>query len=169
MNTVLLIIGVYVLVYALMSLVFKYLVPVFIWYDDDLPDNVNARNNSFRIAMNKKCENQIAVLAQELYELKLKRNFFMLFGVSFIRRLEMQMEIMGHEIEVQAMKWAYNYTPQEAREYRKEEAYALTHYDAFKGIPEEDILEMMIKKSTEAEKWLNKNKKKVLNLFSELH
>ena len=120
---------------------------------DDLPRGVNARNWPGLIKIRPDLKYLGAVWAQEAYEAMLKMapwNMILhIFSASFRR----SMELMGHEIEVQA---ALRFYEADSEKYRWSEAYALVHgYDDFSGYTEEKVERELRKRSKQAVRWVD--------------
>ncbi|MGR3593052.1 MAG: hypothetical protein ACU0B9_07055 [Limimaricola soesokkakensis] len=114
----------------------------------------NARNWPGVIVMDPDAPLPAAVWAQECYEAEWKLNPVNMLSVAFSRSARREMEIMGHEIEVQVAVRLYG---RRAGIYRTEEARALTAYPEFKGWTQARIEAAMIGKRGEAARWVEQN------------
>lgn len=93
-----------------------------------------------------------AVLAQEVWESIHKTNPINLFK-SRSKRGQRELELMGHEVEVQAAVLLYGVNE---KEYRAKEAKSMTGYKQFKGFSARSIERDMTKRTQAARKWLNR-------------
>lgn len=95
----------------------------------------NAKNWPFLIkmrGMHKSSEETKAIFMQEYYEMKLKSSPWGLLKTSFSEKARIEMEILGHEIEVQSMRRLKPDVDIEDA-YRRKEALALSEYTDFKS------------------------------------
>ena len=121
-------------------------------------DGANGRNNAFRVIMDPDAMWWRAVLAQEIWESNHKRGALVrpwrLFRMLFRRReFKQELELMGHEIEVQAARRFYDADP---KHHRKTEAEGMRrHYPQFRGWSAEQIEREMRKRTDDAVRWLN--------------
>ena len=119
----------------------------------------NAKNSLFLIRMRKKVNGVYhTIWAQEKYELEHKRaSFKNFFAYAFNKEFRQEIEIMGHEIEVQvAVQWGED----EAR-YRANEAFAISTYKQFKGVSVENITRRLEAASIDAQRWIEGNKDEI--------
>ncbi len=98
-----------------------------------------------------------AVWAQEAWEAMHKLNPINLIRVRLSRRARRRMEIMGHEVEVQAAALVY---ARSLAAYRRAEATAMRDgYDGlFSAVPAAAIVEAMAARGTEAARWVRRNR-----------
>lgn len=116
----------------------------------------NGRNNAFRIRI-KRGPYQAAVYAQELFE----------FGYKW-RRLHVflnkrEMELMSHEIEVQAAVLFYGV---DEVQYRRREAGGMPAYPWLKGLSPVVIEQEMLDRSVAAREWVQKRRAKIKRAVS---
>lgn len=122
-------------------------------------ENKNAENKPGRIWMDPRANPYGAIWAQEAYEATEKLNPFKALIFLFSKNFRRNLEVMGHEIEVQA---AVKFYMKDEDDYRKREAYVMAHYyDEFSGHSEEVIIREMIKVSRDARKWVNKHEDQI--------
>lgn len=114
----------------------------------------NARNWPGVIVMDPEAPLPAAVWAQECYEAEHKLNPVNLFRAALSNGARRDMEIMGHEIEVQAAVRVYG---KDEAAYRADEARALTKYGEFKGWSREKITAAMEGRSEAAARWVKRN------------
>lgn len=107
-----------------------------------------------------------AVWAQELYEARAKWRGLPVLGPLFaIGRLSPRLavamrriELMGHEVEVQAEVRLRGLDADGERMARLREARSLaTHYRAFRGWPEGRIIGAMLDRREDAKRWVKRN------------
>lgn len=122
-------------------------------------NGANANNNMLRIVINPDLKHFDAILAQELFEFGYKWKWLRGFVTAFSKKAQREMELRGHEVEVQ---WAVKYNGVDESEYRDLEAKALVRYKAFKGMSKEEIYRGMRKHSNECKIWVRKNTDYVL-------
>lgn len=101
-----------------------------------------------------------AILAQEAWEAIYKLNPFALLVTRLSRSARRRMEIMGHEVEVQAAVLIYGKV---ASAYRGAEARSMrAGYDGlFAGMGEARIVAAMESVSDEANRWVRRNVHKI--------
>tara|TARA_Y100000296_G_scaffold47694_1_gene54643 strand:+ start:143 stop:547 length:405 start_codon:yes stop_codon:yes gene_type:complete len=114
-------------------------------------DRGNARNWPGFIILDPDAPYPAAVWAQERYEAGWKMNPFHLIRFHASAKARRELEIRGHEIEVQAAHLLYD-AP--IRKTRQAEAAALTKYDDFKGRSEDWIFRQMRKEADWAKAWV---------------
>lgn len=122
-----------------------------------MPSPSNANNNPFLIRMGDHLgENFAPIWAQEYYEATTKlRNPKMLFLRLIQNKPAMrELEIMGHEIEVQVASKLAIENPESRR---KSEARSLTNYKQFAGFTEAEISTLMVRATPMAKAWVTKN------------
>jgi len=125
---------------------------------DDLDSN--ARNWPGYILIKRGIKHSAAVWAQEFYEAQLKLNPVNTLKVVFSSDFRRDMEIMGHEIEVQAAVAIYDVNEEV---YRSKEARDLTRYDEFrdKKMTREQVYALMENVRLEARKFVKQNMKEI--------
>jgi hypothetical protein len=116
----------------------------------------NGRNWPLLVIMDPDASMYKAVLAQEIYESIHKTNPINLLKTRSGKGAQ-ELELMGHEIEVQVAVLLYGV---KEHEYRKREALSMKGYKQFKGWDAERIEAEMQKKTNEAKKWVSKNHKR---------
>lgn len=121
-------------------------------------DGANGRNSvmSVKIAQELDDKNRIAVLAHELYEARYKTNLLRGAWVRLSKGARRKMEIMGHEIEVQAFDG-------NRAERRMSEAKAMhRHYEGlFSNSTPEQIYDLMFNKSSAARSWIGDHRSRI--------
>lgn len=116
------------------------LFPYTIWRDNLV--GANASNNVFRIKMTRGLKHPMAVWAQEYYESRLKRNLLASLRIRLNPQRRRRMEIISHEIEVQAAHWFYNEDKKIHRLYEAK-AMKLGYGGLFSGFSVEQIQSAM--------------------------
>lgn len=126
--------------------------------------SANGNNNAFRIKMRETLQSPImeAVLAQELYESRAKAlNPILVLRLIFkSKKAYRNLEIMGHEVEVQAWGFLTGASREEIDEYRFREASILassTSYIGFEKMTENQIANEMRYVSAKAAKYWLRN------------
>jgi hypothetical protein len=122
-------------------------------------NGANGRNWPGIVIIDPAAEMRAAVWAQEMYEATWKLNPWNLLRRTFTARGREEMEIMGHEVEVQAAVLLYGV---DAIEYRSLEVWALSHYKGlWRSIPVQDrprhITGLMVDVSDKAKAWVQTN------------
>ena len=116
--------------------------------------DANGRNSILYVQMDPDAPMYKAVLAQEIYECLYKVDPINLIR-SRTTKGQRDMELMGHEVEVQAAVMLYGV---KEAQYRRAEASAMqTGYDCFKGMELPEIVDAMADKTIEAQKWVARN------------
>ncbi|MDB6179017.1 hypothetical protein PAF17_16110 [Paracoccus sp. Z330] len=120
----------------------------------------NGRNWPGFVVLNPDAPMPAAVLAQEVWESRHKLNPFTLLKTVLSDRAKRRMELMGHEVEVQAAILIYD---SNAVRHRNREAAAMkAGYDGiFAGYSIADIQSGMSAQSDEARRWVRKNMKRL--------
>lgn len=120
----------------------------------------NASNTGFNIYMSDDLGEQfLPILAQEYYESRVRvRNPL----ISLYDPWHRALEIMGHEIEVQAALVTYVDVKPSAR--RAAEAKGLTGYEVFEGFTQAEIIAAMEAVSADAYDWFIKYQKTLENM-----
>jgi hypothetical protein len=125
--------------------------PIVRW---ERPDrDANGRNWPLYVMMDPKATYPLAILAQEIYESLYKTNPLNLI---YTRTGEgaRELELRGHEVEVQAAVRLYGASE---TEYRKAEARSMVQYKQFKGWTPDNIELAMMAHTGMAQRWVNKN------------
>jgi hypothetical protein len=122
-------------------------------------DGANGRNWPGVVVIDPAAEMRAAVWAQEVFESIWKLNPWNLLRRTFTARGREEMEVRGHEVEVQAARELYGV---DAIEYRSLEAWALSHYKGlWRSIPVQDrhrhVTWMMEAVSDKAKAWVQAN------------
>lgn len=118
----------------------------------------NGRATAFniKIADDLDAKNRVAVFAQELYDWTQITWFHCAILKTFFKKFRRGIELMGHEIEVQAYDG-------DKLARRWHEVQALKRAKAYKGLFDnwslDKILTAMEKRSSKAAKWVEKNRK----------
>lgn len=116
----------------------------------------NARNWPGLVILGKGIRYPAAVCAQEVYESRWKLNPVNMLRHNFSEAARREMEIMGHEIEVQAA--ARIYGAAEAAYRAKEAAAMLRGYDGlFQGVHARGLEAAMAAKAGKARRWVSQN------------
>jgi hypothetical protein len=121
-------------------------------YAGSPPTASNARNSLSRgIRLYEKPHSSTfaAVAAQEIFEMDFKRN-----GGLAARLNKRDMELISHEIEALV---ASRYGGFDFAQFEAKEAYTLTLYRQFRGMPRDEILARMRAMRPIAERWLADN------------
>lgn len=146
------------------------LAPIPISYDDSLKQlGVNGRNTPYWIKMAPGLDNLAGVLAQELFELKVKRIIPIGLALRFSRYLTRSMEIFSHEVEIQA---GYILGPVRDRmAYRREEARQMKagYPELFGDMDEDQIYDAMVLRASKARKWVKIHKRTLMKLMDKLY
>ena len=116
-----------------------------------LPAGVNARNWPGFIKIRPDLPQFAAIWAQEAYEASWKLNPINMLRFLFSREARIDMEIMGHEIEVQA---ALRFYGADADKRRHEEARALLSYGDFRKHTYAEIYDKLAGVEKKADKWV---------------
>jgi hypothetical protein len=113
----------------------------------------NGRNWPLLVIMDPEAPYPLAVLAQELYEAEYKVNPLQLI---YTRTGEgaRELELKGHEVEVQAAVRLYGASE---TEYRKAEARSMVQYKQFAGWTLEQLEMGMMEHTGSAMRWVAKN------------
>ena len=120
----------------------------------------NGRNWPGIVVIDPDAEQPGAVWAQEAYEALHKLNPINLLRVRLSRAARRDMEIMGHEIEVQAAALFYGADLVSRR--RQEAATMHAGYDGlFSGVSPERIAFAMRWKSSQATAWVERNSRRI--------
>lgn len=116
----------------------------------------NGRNWPGFVVLNPDAPLPAAVLAQEAWEAMHKLNPVNLVRVRFSKRARRRMEIMGHEVEVQAAAIVYG---KDRHDYRVAEVYRMRGgYDGlFDGLTRSQMRAAMEAQSDEANRWVRRN------------
>jgi len=117
-------------------------------------DGATGRNWPLLVVMDPDASMYKAVLAQEIWESIHKTNPINLLKTRSGKGAQ-ELELMGHEVEVQVAVLLYGV---KEHEYRKREAESMKGYKQFKGWETPDIVDGMMDKTNEAKKWVTKNK-----------
>jgi hypothetical protein len=116
--------------------------------------DANGRNSILYVQMDPDAPMYKAVLAQEIYECLYKVNPINLIR-SRTTKGQREMELMGHEVEVQAAVMLYGV---KEAQYRRAEASAMQGwYECFKGMELPEIVDGMMDKTNAAQSWVAKN------------
>ena len=116
----------------------------------------NARNWPGLVILGKGIRHPAAVCAQEVYESRWKLNPVNMLRHNFSEAARREMEIMGHEIEVQAA--ARIYGAAEGAYRAKEAAAMIRGYDGlFKGFSAGGLEADMAAKAGKARQWVSRN------------
>lgn len=120
----------------------------------------NARNWPGFVLLDPDAPYRAAVWAQEAWESRYKLNPVNLIRSRLSRRYRRRMEIMGHEVEVQAAAQVYG---RPARSYRTAEAARMrAGYDGlFDGLTAAQLIEAMLSVSADATRWVRRNRKSI--------
>ena len=120
-------------------------------------DGRNAKNNAFRVVVDRDAPFRAAVLAQELYEAEAKRDPIRAVEVRLDHSAERKLEIAGHEVEVQAAVLLYG---QDEDAYRAKEAASMHRgYDGlFRDMPGAEIIAAMEARAPSARQWVERNR-----------
>lgn len=118
---------------------------------DKLPPGVNARNWPGFIKIRPGLHHFAAVWAQEAYEASWKLNPINMLRFLFSKNARIDMEIMGHEVEVQTALMFYGAN---APAKRSAEAHALEGYEDFRKLKYADIYHAMVKAEKAAKNWV---------------
>ena len=123
-------------------------------------DGRNARNNAFRIQIDPDADCRPAVYAQELYEALLKRDPVAALEVKLDSSHRRQMEITGHEIEVQA---AVSHCDADEAGYRASEAQTMHRgYDGlFRKMPAPAIEAAMLARKDKAARFIRDHRAEI--------
>ena len=116
-------------------------------------DGANGRNWPLLVIMDPDAAAYKAVLAQEIWESIHKTNPINLLKTRSGKGAQ-ELELMGHEIEVQVAVLLYGV---KEHEYRKREAESMKGYPQFKGWETPDIVDGMMDKTNAAQSWVAKN------------
>lgn len=116
-------------------------------------DGANGRNWPLLVVMDPDAAAYKAVLAQEIWESIHKTNPINLLKTRSGKGAQ-ELELMGHEIEVQVAVLLYGV---KEHEYRKREAESMKGYPQFKGWETPDIVDGMMDKTNAAQSWVAKN------------
>lgn len=118
----------------------------------------NAKNNPFRIRIVEYPDagaSWLGILAQELYEAKAKRAFWMLFSRSWRR----DMELMGHAIECCV---AAEYDDMVLADYETAEADVMTRPGAYSGMfrdmGKSGVLLALVARRQQAREWMREHR-----------
>ena len=124
-------------------------------------DRGNARNWPGVVVMEPGLEYPAAVWAQEYYEAKLKLNPANTIKFVFSAGFRRDMEILGHEIEVQAAVAIYRV---DEEDYRRKESEDLAKYDDFKdkNMKPKQIYVLMENVTAEASRFVKNNKREIM-------
>ena len=116
----------------------------------------NGRNWPGVIHLNPNAPYRAAVWAQEAYEAVHKLNPFNLLRTRLSKRHKQRMEIMGHEIEVQAVRIVYALN---INSVRQREAISMKRgYDGlFADMTKDQIEQLMLANQDAANRWVRKN------------
>jgi len=122
-------------------------------------ENANGRNWPGLIVIDPAAEMRAAVWAQEAFEANWKLNPWNLLRRTFTARGREEMEVMGHEIEVQTAVLLYGV---DGLEYRSKEARVLSYYKGlWRNVAMQNrgrhITILMENVSQEALSWVKKN------------
>lgn len=101
-----------------------------------------------------------AVWAQEAYEARYKLNPINLVKVRLSRRARRRMEIMGHEVEVQAAALVYGESVEKSR-YREISAMLAGYDGLFRGQTRGQLRAAMEAVSDDASRWVRRNRKQI--------
>ena len=117
----------------------------------------NGRNWPGLVLLDPDAPLRAAVWAQEAYEARYKLNPINLIRVRFSKRARREMEIMGHEVEVQAAALVYGLS---ASTYRVAEAARMrAGYDGlFAGLSAPQLVAAMEAVSDDASRWVRRNR-----------
>ena len=116
----------------------------------------NARNWPGLVILGKGIRYPAAVCAQEVYESRWKLNPVNMLRHNFSEAARREMEIMGHEIEVQAA--ARIYGAAEGAYRTKEAAAMIRGYDGlFQGFSAGGLEAAMAAKADQARRWVSRN------------
>lgn len=116
----------------------------------------NARNWPGLVILGKGIRHPAAVCAQEVYESRWKMNPVNLLRRAVSKSANREMEIMGHEVEVQAAVRIYGVA--EAAYRRKEAASMIRGYDGlFQGFSAGGLEAAMADKADKARRWVSRN------------
>ena len=123
---------------------------------DDL-DGRNAKNNAFRVVIDRSVPFRAAVLAQELYEAERKQDPIRAIEIRLDSSAERQLEIEGHAVEIAAAVLLYG---QDEAAYRAKEAASMHrgYGGLFRDMPVAEIIAAMERQSARAEGWVQKNR-----------
>lgn len=125
--------------------------------DKHLENGVTATNNVFWIAIDPTQPNLKGILSQELYESRYRSNFFNLFGYMVSTRVAREMELMGHAISIETLRYTVQPVERIIDEYRVVHARSLARYSQFSSVPRSRIVELLKEKEADARKWINEN------------
>ena len=130
----------------------------------NMPEGVNARNWPGVIHIDPDCERIGSVWAQERYEAGWKLNPWNLLRFRFSKETRIEMELMGHEVEVQAALMFYGRDP---KIVRFAEAHALlTEYRDFKGFSTvNEIVTELEDRKPAAERWIADHHQEILDFM----
>ena len=101
-----------------------------------------------------------AVLAQEAWEAMHKLNPINMIRVRLSRRARRRMEIMGHEVEVQAAALIYGESVEKTR-YREISAMLTGYGDLFAGRTRGQLRAAMESVSDDASRWVRRRRNKI--------
>ena len=123
-------------------------------------DGRNATNNAFRVIVDRDAPFRAAIVAQEVWEAEQKQDPVHAVKIRLSDSERREMEIMGHEVEVQAAVLFYQ---QDAAAYRAKEAAAMQRgYDGlFRKMTPAQIVAAMERQSAKAARWVEKNRKRL--------
>lgn len=120
-------------------------------------DGANGRNWPLLVVMDPDASMYKAVLAQEIWESIYKTNPINLIRTRSGKGAQ-ELEIMGHEIEVQVAVLLYGV---KEHEYRQREAEAMTGYKQFRDVPAVEIAARMEKVTGKAREWVEDNQERM--------
>ena len=116
----------------------------------------NARNWPGLVILGEGIRHPAAVCAQEVYESRWKLNPVNMLRHNFSKSARREMEIMGHEIEVQTA--ARIYGAAEGAYRAKEAATMIRGYDGlFQGFTARGLEAAMADKADKARRWVSRN------------
>ena len=118
-----------------------------------------AKNTAGLIFMSPDCPYRAAVWAQEAFEATQKISPINLMRYIFQRKYRRELELMGHEIKVQAAVLIYK---QDEKMYRSKEAYVMSvAYSEFGGYSSSYIKNLMLERRAQARDWVNDHYKEI--------
>ena len=141
--------GAFVALAAVWAYILRYHPPVFQGADRE---GRNATNYLFHIVIDRGVLYPAAVIAQEIWELRRKWRYGLVFAMVGKRSAE----LLSHAIECAAVEALYG-LPAEA--YAVQEAPRMIGYDWLREMGEDRILVEMLEKLPEARKWVQRNLK----------
>jgi hypothetical protein len=121
-------------------------------------EGATGRNWPLLVVMEPDAPMYKAVLAQEIWESIHKTNPINLIRTRSGKGAQ-ELELMGHEVEVQVAVLLYGV---KEHEYRKKEAESMKGYSQFKGWDAARIEAGMIEKTNAAQSWVARNQKRFI-------